>query len=150
MVLGTFINLSDLFLNFISFFSIIDGAMRSVNHVLNSDHYSLGIWSFLPLTILGFSFVYYTSSYETNNFYLKSFVIGVVCKNLFGFFPLINRSIFFLILLGLIGAIPSSLKYNYSQRYIYALLVVLYIYFLSRMLQNPPENFMLPYNFIFD
>ena len=150
LVLGTFINLSDLFLNFISFFSIIDGAMRSVNHVLNSDHYSLGIWSFLPLTILGFSFVYYTSSYETNNFYLKSFVIGVVCKNLFGFFPLINRSIFFLILLGLIGAIPSSLKYNYSQRYIYALLVVLYIYFLSRMLQNPPENFMLPYNFIFD
>ena len=56
LVLGTFINLSDFFLNFISFFSIIDGAMRSVNHVLNSDHYSLGIWSFLPLTILGFSF----------------------------------------------------------------------------------------------
>lgn len=155
LVISQLVNLSDYF----SYWAIVLSQEfednRALEHMFDAsvDH---SIWQYIPFTLIFVIFVHYYHKKDLNNYFLKCLFSAVLLKNLFGFFPHIARSIFFLCILAVIGAIPKPETENEKykrQTVLYCIVIVMFTFLEYRVLVafNPAYDYWcLPYNFIWE
>lgn len=148
LLTSVFDNLFTALMRTVSVFDVLD---RTTHYTLENvyENANTTIVSLGPLTILSLICVYYSSEKEFKSFPFKSFYIGTILKNFFGFLPLINRGLLFLFLISISCAIPKALNTNPKCKFAISFIVLVNL-FLAFRAYSKPDYVLLPFHFIFE
>ena len=129
----------------------VEEIQRTTHYMVNEVYASpsASLYFMLPKTLLTFFFIYYSSKEELNTIFVRCLILSTIITNVFFCVPLISRSMFTLILLGIIGGIPMKVNYSANARMIIGMLLLFHIFLVYRS-YNVQDFRLLPFHFIWE
>lgn len=113
LIAGTLSNmLSQVFNSFFGGFESLD---RVTTYIKNDTYGETGysFFNYAPMTFFA-GFLAYCCDVDSKKWiFVKMFVLGIVVYNVLGNIPLVDRSIAFLLVVGVIGGLPSRKQYTW-------------------------------------
>lgn len=107
LIAGTFSNMLGQLFN--SYFGAFQGLDRVTTYIENDTYGETGFsfFNYAPMTFFAGFLTYCCDVNSKKWIFVKLFVLGIIVYNILGNIPLVDRSIAFLLVAGIIGGLPS-------------------------------------------